>query len=59
MNGSDYGWAFCIGYKYEITNNTQLFLELDGQYGIKNIIAGNNRVWNTRSAYNIGVLINL
>jgi hypothetical protein len=59
MNGSDYGFAFCIGYKYEITNNTKLFFECDGQYGIKNIIAGNYRVWNTRGAYNIGVLIDL
>ena len=59
MNGSDYGFAFCIGYKYEITNNTKLFFECDGQYGIKNIIAGNYRVWNTRGACNIGVLIDL
>ncbi|WP_167613250.1 porin family protein [Maribellus sediminis] len=59
MNGSDYGYAFCLGYKYEITNNTKLFLECDGQYGLKNIIAGDYRVWSTRGAYNFGVLINL
>lgn len=58
MNGFDFGFAFSIGYKYEITDNTKLFLEYDAQYGIKNIIAGDYRVWNTRSAYNIGVLIN-
>ena len=55
------GYALCIGYKYEITNNTKLFLECDGQNGVKNIIAGDNNysVWNSRGAYNIGVLISL
>lgn len=59
MNGSDFGYALSIGYKYEITNNTKLFLEFDGQYGIKNIIAGDYNVWNTRGACNIGVMVNL
>jgi hypothetical protein len=61
INGFDYGYAFCMGYKYELTNTTRLFLECDGQYGLKNIIAGDNNysVWNSRGAYNLGVLFNL
>lgn len=59
INSFDAGVACCIGYKYEISNNTKLYLEMDGQYGIKNIITGDYRVWNTRSAYNFGVLIDL
>lgn len=61
INGSDYGLAYDIGYKFKINDNTKLFLEHDGQFGIKNIIAGDNEysVWNTRGAYSIGVLINL
>lgn len=61
INGSDYGIAYGIGYKLKISDTLKLFLELDGQLGIKNIIAGDDdySVWNTRGAYNIGVLINL
>ena len=61
INGSDYGLAYGIGYQLKIKDTIKLFLETDGQLGIKNIIAGDNEysVWNTRGAYNIGVLFNL
>jgi hypothetical protein len=61
INSSDYGLAYGLGYKVKINDTIKLFLECDGLMGIKNIIAGDNEysIWNSRGAYNIGVLINL
>lgn len=61
INTFDFGLAFGIGYKFEINEYIKLFLALDEQLGIKNIISGDNdySIWNTRGSYDIGVLINL
>jgi hypothetical protein len=57
----DFGIALGIGYKFEISNNTKLFFEFDGQSGLTDIFEENlgPSVRNGRSSLNMGLLFGL
>ncbi len=60
FNDADFGLALGIGYKFEVSENAKLFIELDGQNGFKTISKdSNSSVLNNRSALNFGVLFSL
>ncbi|WP_452224709.1 porin family protein [Lacinutrix chionoecetis] len=61
FNTTDFGLAFGIGYKFEIADNTKLFIEYDGQSGLSDIFENNegDSVRNGRSSINVGVLFAL
>jgi len=57
FQGTDFGLAFGIGYKFEIADNTRLYIEYDGQSGLSNVFKESSlTVRNGRSSFNIGVL---
>lgn len=61
FKSSDLGLALGIGHKFEINDNTKLFIEFDGQSGFTDIFEDNpwDAVSNSRSSLNFGVLFNL
>ncbi|WP_418501313.1 porin family protein [Flagellimonas sp.] len=61
FKSSDLGLALGIGHKFEINDNTKLFIELDGQSGLTDIFEINpvDPIRNTRSSLNFGLLFNL
>ncbi|PQJ21570.1 porin family protein [Tenacibaculum sp. SG-28] len=61
FNGTDFGLAFGIGYKFELNTNTKMFIELDGQEGFIDIFEMNEgkAIRNGRSSVNLGLLFNL
>ncbi|WP_299255270.1 porin family protein [uncultured Lacinutrix sp.] len=61
FNTTDFGLAFGIGYKFEIADNTKLYVEYDGQSGFSDIFKENagSSVRNGRSSFNVGVLFAL
>lgn len=61
FNTTDFGLAFGIGYKFEIADNTKLYIEYDGQSGVSDVFKNNegDSVTNGRSSFNVGVLFSL
>jgi opacity protein-like surface antigen len=61
FKSTDFGFAFGIGYKFEIDDNIKLFIEYDGQSGFSDIFEENagDAIRNGRSSLNIGVLFSL
>jgi opacity protein-like surface antigen len=61
FKSTDFGFAFGIGYKFEIDDNIKLYIEYDGQSGFSDIFEENegDAIRNGRSSFNIGVLFNL
>lgn len=61
FNTTDFGLAFGIGYKFEIADNTKLYVEYDGQSGFSDLFKVNegDSVTNGRSSFNVGVLFAL
>jgi len=61
FKSTDFGFAFGIGYKFEIDDNIKLFIEYDAQSGLTDIFEVNNgdAVRNGRSSLNLGVLFSL
>lgn len=61
INSTDFGFAFGIGYKFEVSDNVKLFIEYDGQSGFTDIFKDNvgDTVRNARSSFNVGALFNL
>jgi opacity protein-like surface antigen len=61
FKSTDFGFAFGIGYKFEIDDNIKLYIEYDGQSGFSDIFEENSgdAVRNGRSSFNIGALFNL
>jgi opacity protein-like surface antigen len=61
FNSTDFGLALGIGYKFEISDRTKLYIEYDGQAGLSDIFEDNSgdAVRNNRSSLNLGVLFNL
>ncbi|WP_440880363.1 porin family protein [Tenacibaculum sp. C7A-26P2] len=55
---TDIGLALGIGYKFQISENTRLFFEFDGQSGFNSINKENNgeNITNSRSSINFGAL---
>ena len=57
FQGTDFGFAFGIGYKFEVGDNIKLYIEYDGQSGATNVFKESNiTVRNGRSSFNIGAL---
>lgn len=61
FKSTDLGLALGIGYKFEVNDNTKLFIEFDGQSGLTDIFEDNpwDAIRNTRSSLNFGLLFNL
>jgi opacity protein-like surface antigen len=61
FKSTDFGFAFGIGYKFEIDDNIKLFIEYDGQSGFSDIFEENagDAIRNGRSSLNIGALFSL
>lgn len=61
FKSTDFGFAFGIGYKFEIDDNIKLYIEYDGQSGFSDIFEENSgdAVRNVRSSFNIGALFSL
>ena len=61
FSGTDIGLALGIGYKFNISNNTSLYVEYDGQSGFTDVFEENlgDTVRNGRSSLNLGVLFSL
>lgn len=61
FKSSDFGLAYGIGYKFEISDDAKLYIEYDGQSGFAGIFEENSgdTVRNGRSSLNLGVLFNL
>ncbi|MDT7831949.1 porin family protein [Flavobacteriaceae bacterium S356] len=57
----DIGLAAGIGYKFPIAENTNMFIEYDGQGGFTDVFANNTgtSVRNSRASFNVGVLFDL
>ena len=73
-NGFDFGIAFGLGYKFNLSDNVRLFIEYAGQAGLADIykdkdeyrkdikVAGNVfdiNIKNFRHAFNVGLVFNL
>ncbi len=58
---SDFGLGIALGYKFEITRNASLFVELDGQASVVDISDDNDndRIRNSRGSLNFGILFGL
>ncbi len=58
---TDFGLAFNIGYKFEISDKTKLFIEMDYQGGLTETlkVPTESFYWNSRGNYCFGVLFNL
>ena len=61
LNTTDFGLALGIGYKFEIADNTKIYIEYDGQSGVSDVFKDNagDAVRNGRSSFNVGVLFSL
>ncbi|QTD37990.1 PorT family protein [Polaribacter batillariae] len=62
FEGTDIGLALGIGYKFEVSENTKLFVEFDGQGAFNDVFKRNDSsvsVKNSRQAINFGVLFSL
>ena len=61
FKSTDFGFAFGIGYKFEIDDNIKLYIEYDGQSGFSDIFEENSgdAIRNGRSSFNIGALFSL
>jgi opacity protein-like surface antigen len=61
FNSIDFGLALGIGYKFEISDRTKLYIEYDGQAGLSDIFEDNSgdAVRNNRSSLNLGVFFKL
>ena len=61
FNSTDIGIALGIGYKFEIAENTKLYIEYDEQTGFTDIFEQNERnaISNRRMSINMGVLYSL
>lgn len=62
LESFDIGLSLGIGYKFDIAENTKMFIEYDGQSGFVDTVKDNttgSTVRNVRSAFNVGVLFNL
>ncbi len=60
--GTDFGLMIGIGYKFDISDNFQLYIDYQGYGGFTNLDEGNNLpfdVRNSRSAFNIGGVFKL
>jgi opacity protein-like surface antigen len=62
FNSTDFGLAYGIGYKFDIADNTKLYIEYDAQSGFSDVFKvsdSNVSVRNARGSFNVGVLFNL
>ncbi|TJY37412.1 porin family protein [Pontimicrobium aquaticum] len=61
FKSTDFGFAFGIGYKFEIDDSIKLFIEYDGQSGFSDVFEENSgdTIRNGRSSFNIGALFSL
>ncbi len=61
FKSTDFGFAFGIGYKFEVNDDFKLFIEYDGQSGLTDVFEQNSgdAIRNGRSSFNIGALFNL
>jgi len=55
----DLGLGVGVGYKFSITDKTQLFIEYQGYSGFINIIDADFNLLNATSAFNIGAILQL
>lgn len=58
FKSTDIGLALGIGYKFNIAENTKLYIEYDEQAGFTDIFEENNgdAISNRRSSFNVGIL---
>nr|WP_321228101.1 porin family protein [uncultured Psychroserpens sp.] len=62
ISSTDFGIAYGIGYKFDVADNTKLYIEWDGQAGFSDVFEesnSNSSVRNGRGSFNVGVLFNL
>ncbi|MFT4803511.1 MAG: hypothetical protein ACI9YE_000704 [Psychroserpens sp.] len=62
ISSTDFGIAYGIGYKFDVTDTTKLYVEWDAQAGVTDIFEvsdSSTSVRNGRGSFNIGVLLNL
>lgn len=52
----DIGLGLGIGYKFNIADNTELFIQYQGYNGFVNLIDANINLFNATSAFNVGVV---
>ncbi|WP_298759938.1 porin family protein [uncultured Psychroserpens sp.] len=60
FNSTDFGIALGVGYKFNVGENTKLFVEYDAQSGLSDVFSNNlgSSVRNGRSSFNIGIILN-
>ena len=60
FNSTDFGIALGIGHKFNVGENTTLFVEYDAQSGLTDIFENNlgSSVRNGRSSFNVGLIFN-
>ncbi len=61
LNSTDFGLAFGIGHKFQLSDALKLYVEYDAQSGFTDVFKENSgsRVSNGRNAFNVGVLFDL
>uniref|UniRef100_UPI00404B44C8 porin family protein n=1 Tax=Gelidibacter sp. TaxID=2018083 RepID=UPI00404B44C8 len=60
LASTDFGLGVGIGYKFEVSENLNLYIEYQGAGGFSDVVDGGDVDFkNTRSAFNVGVLFNL
>ncbi len=57
LNNIDIGAAYGLGYKFSISENSKLFIEINGQSGLTDIVKDNSgdAIKNNRNSLNIGI----
>lgn len=57
----DVGLAYGVGYQFEVSPNTKLFVEYEGQSGFMDVFENNSdsATLNVRYGFNIGVLFGI
>jgi len=62
FSSTDFGFAYGIGYKFDVADNAKLYIEWDGQSGFSDVFEisdSGSSVRNGRGSFNVGVLFNL
>jgi opacity protein-like surface antigen len=60
--GSDFGLMLGIGYKFNVSDNVQLYIDYQGYGGFSNLYEANNLPFdlrNSRSSFNLGCVFSL